>query len=248
MMKKRKNKNSNLRLHLGILTILLILAIIALIAVKLFVVEKVEVEGNELYDSKVIEETVLSDAYSWNSLYVLGKYRFFQKSGQVPFIDTLEISLKNPHTLHVKVYEKGMMGYVYIEELEQNAYFDKDGFVVELSSDIIEGVPKITGVTCEEVELLKKLPIDGNLLKNMLVLTQKLKGENLIPDSIAYGQKESPVLYYNQVRIQLGDISNLTQKVNRIVKIYPSIKNESGILHLEKWTEETPNIVFDKDK
>ena len=99
---------------------------------------------------------VLNDEYSWNSLYVDLKYRFVD-IGEVPFVDTMEVSLDNPHTVHIKVYEKGMLGYLYINSIGQNAYFDKDGFVVETSTEVIDGVPKITGISCEEVVLYEKL-------------------------------------------------------------------------------------------
>ena len=126
--KKRKKKNI-LSIILGVL---IILALAAVIVVSVFKVKKVEVEGNQLYDSKVIEKAVLNDDYSWNSLYVFVKYKFVATK-KIPFIDTMEISLKNPQTLHIKVYEKGIMGYLYIPSINENAYFDKDGFVVELS-------------------------------------------------------------------------------------------------------------------
>ena len=60
--------------------------------------------------------------------------------------------------MHVLVYEKGILGCFYIDAIGQYAYFDKDGFVVETSSDEIEDVPKITGVTCDGV--FTKLPLD----------------------------------------------------------------------------------------
>mgnify|MGYP000255413098 CR=1 FL=1 len=41
----------------------------------------------------------------------------------------MSISLDSPHTLHISVYEKGMLGYIYIPGINENAYFDKDGFV-----------------------------------------------------------------------------------------------------------------------
>ena len=56
----------------------------------------------------------------------------------------MEIELKDPRTLNIKVYEKGMLGYLYIPAISENAYFDKDGFVVETSSDVISNVPKVT--------------------------------------------------------------------------------------------------------
>ena len=40
----------------------------------------------------------------------------------------------------------------------------------------------------------------------------------------------------------------LTQKVIRLKEILPSVEGLSGILHLENWTEETTDIVFDKEE
>ena len=42
--------------------------------------------------------------------YGLGyKMEFDVNTSEVPFVDTMEISLKDPQTLHIKVYEKGIM-------------------------------------------------------------------------------------------------------------------------------------------
>ena len=83
---------------------------------------------------------MLNDKYSWNSMYVYLKYKV-KDTKKIPFIDTMSISLDSPHTLHISVYEKGMLGYIYIPGINENAYFDKDGFVVETSSDTVPGVP-----------------------------------------------------------------------------------------------------------
>ena len=225
--------------------VLSVILILVLVAINAFRVKKVVVEGNELYDQNVIEKAVLNDQYSWNSLYVFFKYKFVDTE-QIPFIDTMEISLKDPQTLHIMVYEKGMMGYIYISGISENAYFDKDGFVVETSSDEIENVPLIKGIECNEVVLYEKLPIKEEQLKKILLLTQALKRSELVPKSITYGGPNEPVISYGKVQVTIGDISLLTQKVERIAAIMPSLKGKKGMLHLENWTEESTNIVFEK--
>ena len=225
--------------------VLSVILILVLVAINAFRVKKVVVEGNELYDQSVIEKAVLNDQYSWNSLYVFFKYKFVDTE-QIPFIDTMEISLKDPQTLYIMVYEKGMMGYIYIPGISENAYFDKDGFVVETSSDEIENVPLIKGIECNEVVLYEKLPIKEEQLKKILLLTQALKRSDLVPKSITYGGANEPVLSYGKIQVTVGDISLLTQKVERIAAIMPSLKGKKGMLHLENWTEESTNIVFDK--
>ena len=240
--KKKKRKNF-LQVILGIL---IVLALAVLIIFTVFKVKNVEVEGNKLYDAKVIEKAVLNDEYSWNSLYVDLKYRFVD-IGEVPFVDTMEVSLDNPHTVHIKVYEKGMLGYLYINSIGQNAYFDKDGFVVETSTEVIDGVPKITGISCEEVVLYEKLQLENSdILRDLLNLTQTLKKYNLLPDEIQYDSNMEPVLYYGTIQVKIGSEDNLSQKVVRLSIILPQLDGLSGTLHLETWTPETTDIIWDR--
>ncbi len=242
---RRRKKRRKIGLYILLILILLIAAGV-FIVMNVFTVENVVVEGNELYSSTQIENMVLNDEYSWNSLYVDLKYRFVD-IGEVPFVDTMEVSLDNPHTVHIKVYEKGMLGYLYINSIGQNAYFDKDGFVVETSTEVIDGVPKITGISCEEVVLYEKLQLENSdILRDLLNLTQTLKKYNLLPDEIQYDSNMEPVLYYGTIQMKIGSEDNLSQKVVRLSIILPQLDGLSGTLHLETWTPETTDIIWDR--
>ena len=242
---RRRKKRRKIGLYILLILILLIAAGV-FIVMNVFTVENVVVEGNELYSSTQIENMVLNDEYSWNSLYVDLKYKFVD-IGEVPFVDTMEVSLDNPHTVHIKVYEKGMLGYLYINSIGQNAYFDKDGFVVETSTEVIDGVPKITGISCEEVVLYEKLQLENSdILRDLLNLTQTLKKYNLLPDEIQYDSNMEPVLYYGTIQVKIGSEDNLSQKVVRLSIILPQLDGLSGTLHLETWTPETTDIIWDR--
>ncbi|MFW5554092.1 MAG: cell division protein FtsQ/DivIB [Roseburia inulinivorans] len=247
MIKEERRRKKRRKIGLYILLILILLiAVGVFIVMNVFTVENVVVEGNELYSSTQIENMVLNDEYSWNSLYVDLKYRFMD-IGEVPFVDTMEVSLDNPHTVHIKVYEKGMLGYLYINSIGQNAYFDKDGFVVETSTEVIDGVPKITGISCEEVVLYEKLQLENSdILRDLLNLTQTLKKYNLLPDEIQYDSNMEPVLYYGTIQVKIGSEDNLSQKVVRLSIILPQLDGLSGTLHLETWTPETTDIIWDR--
>ena len=242
---RRRKKRRKIGLYILLILILLIAAGV-FIVMNVFTVENVVVEGNELYSSTQIENMVLNDEYSWNSLYVDLKYRFVD-IGEVPFVDTMEVSLDNPHTVHLKVDDKGMLGYLYINSIGQNAYFDKDGFVVETSTEVIDGVPKITGISCEEVVLYEKLQLENSdILRDLLNLTQTLKKYNLLPDEIQYDSNMEPVLYYGTIQVKIGSEDNLSQKVVRLSIILPQLDGLSGTLHLETWTPETTDIIWDR--
>lgn len=259
MIKEKRRKQRLLKKILIALLVFMILTVIAVfVVINVFVVKNVKVEGNKLYDEQLITDTVLNDEYSWNSLYVLLKYTFVDTK-DVPFIDAMEVKLLNPQTLKIKVYEKGMLGYIYIPTIGENAYFDKDGFVVEISTRIIENVPRIEGISCDEVVLYEKLPINNQKLREMLTLTlalqraefkpelaQALERENLTPDIIHFGLEQSPVVSYEKTEVWLGSIELLTEKVKHLLGIYPSINGMSGVLHLENWDEQSGIPKFEK--
>ena len=229
--KRRKKKRRMLALKI-VLGVLVTLVLAFLVVFYVFRVEDVEVKGNVLYDKPTIESVVLNDEYSWNSLYVFLKYKLVDTK-DVPFIDTMEVSLKSPTTLQIQVYEKGMVGYLYLPSLGQNVYFDKDGIVVEISDRVIPEVPFISGITFQEVELYKKLPMESNELRSLLSLTQALKKYGILPTEISYGVENAPGLIYGGVTVLMGDLTLQTPKLERVVQILPSLAEQSGNHHME---------------
>ncbi|MCD7980856.1 MAG: cell division protein FtsQ/DivIB, partial [Clostridiales bacterium] len=215
---------------------------------KVFVVFVLDVVGNEIYTDEQIESWALDDDYSWNSLYVVLKNRF-QKQEEIPFVDTIDISLKSPSKLQITVTEKGVLGYVYISSLGQNAYFDQDGFVVEISSDVIEGTMKISGLEVESAELYEKLELDdSSILKTLLSLTQLLKKYDRVPEVI-YIQDGEILLSYGSVQVNLGTGSSLNEKILRMDQVLSQLdEDQSGTLHLDTWSTTSTDIYFKKDE
>lgn len=250
MIREERKKQKKRKIKLCIfLVVTLLLALAAFIVLEVFTVEKVVVEGNEWYSAKQIEDMVLNDEYSWNSLYVALKYQLTD-IGEVPFVDDMEISLTDPHTLHIEVYEKGILGYFYIPILGQNAYFDKDGFVIETSANVISDVPKVTGISCNEVVLYEKLPLeDESVLRYLLNLTQTLKKYELNPDEVCF-DTDGVIIYYGDIRVIIGEEENLSQKIIRLSSVLKKMSElglSSGTLHLENWTEENKDIIFERE-
>lgn len=244
MRKKRRRK----KLWRVILTAFLVAAFVAALGAvliwKVFVVKDVSVKGNEIYTDKQIEDWVLDKEYSWNSLYVYFENKL-NKTEEIPFVESLQIRLKSPQKLEINVVEKGILGYLYVPSLGKNAYFDKDGFVVELSSEIIDGVNKISGLSVKSAELYKKLSISDNnkLLRTLLSVTQLLKKYDCVPE-IIYIQDGNVWLIYGQIQVNLGGGTNLNEKILRMDQILPQLDGMSGTLHVETWSETNTDIYF----
>lgn len=245
--KRRKKKRRKIRFAV-FLVFLLTAGLSALIIWQVYRVGEVKVEGNEHYSKEQIEKFVLDDKYSWNSLYVYLKYRFMEME-QIPFVDTMEVSLENPKTLKIFVYEKEIIGYLYIASIDQNVFFDKDGFVVETSKEMIEGIPRVDGLNCDQVVLYEKLPIeDKDILRSLLAASQSLKKNGIVPYEIQFGENGDLSLTYGNIKVLLGGGDKLTNKILRLSYILPQIEGKKGVLHVENWTENTTDIIFDQEK
>ena len=243
--RKKRRRKKRRKVFFGVL---LLIGLSALIVWKVFVVKDIIVEGNEHYSDKQIEQIIGEDENSWNSLYVLLKYRFLDVE-EVPFVDSIEVSLQNPRTLKVHVYEKGVLGYIFISAIGQNAYFDSDGFVVETSTEKIENIPQVEGIECDKVVLYEKLPIeDENVLKRLLAATKEIKKNEVVPEKIYFDEHKDISLRYGGIQVVLGDSQNLTQKILRLPYILPQLSGKTGTLHVENWSENTKDIIFQEDK
>lgn len=227
------------------LSILLTFAVTAFLVIKLCRVEEVVVTGNEMYDDESIRQWVLNDKYSWSTPYVYLKYRFFETE-PVPFIDTMDVELTGPKSLAVTVYEKGLIGYIVDDATGQNVYFDKDGFVIEISQNQIEGVPQITGLSPGNAVVYEKLDLTEKTLRTLLTLTQNLEKYGLSADSIHYDGTGNMLVTFGPVAVNLGGEENLTEKLMRLPKILPQIEGMSGVLHLETWSEDTTDVTFER--
>lgn len=247
MSRRRKKRKNRRGLRVVLPTVILIFALGAVMVWKVFVVRDVEVVGNEIYSADQIENWALDDKYSWNSLYVVLKNKF-RKQEEIPFVDSMEISLKSPSKIQIRVIEKGVLGYIYIPSLGKNAYFDKDGFVVELSGEVIPGTIKITGLDVKTAVLYEKLDLeDSRILRTLLNLTQLLKKYQRIPETI-YVQNGKVLLSYGAIQVDVGSGSSLNEKILRMDQILPKLEGQTGTLHLDTWSESDTDIYFKKNQ
>lgn len=243
--KKRKKRARKKKALVFVLVFFLLAAILVLVGITGFKLKKVQVSGNELYSDQQIKDSVLNDEYSWNTLYVFFKYKLFHMK-EIPFIDEMEIELLSPSTIRINVYEKAIIGY--IEANDQNVYFDKDGFVVEISKRQIERVPKVDGIECREVVVYEKLSLDDEkTLSMLLTFSRQLLKYELVPQMIAFREDRSLSVDFGNIRAEIGDSDFLIEKVMRLDALMPQLKGKKGTLHLENWTPLTTDIVFEPD-
>ena len=66
---------------------------------------------------------------------------------------------RSPSDVEVIVYEKSVVGYV--SYMNSRMYFDKDGIIVESTSETLPGVPKIAGLSFGHIVLHQRFQRDS---------------------------------------------------------------------------------------
>lgn len=221
------------------------LLLAGLLVVTLFQIRDVDVTGNSHYTKEEILDRVIADKYSSNSLYLVFKYKYLDTE-EIPFVDKIEVSLQGPGKVKIRVYEKSIVGYVTY--MGANLYFDKDGIVVESSSEVKEGIPCISGLRFDSLALYQKLSVENDsVFERILNITQLVKKYELLPDKIEFGSDMELTLYFDQVRVALGNSGSLEVKVGRLHDLFPDLEGRSGIFHMENYTEDSKFISFEQD-
>lgn len=238
--KPGKRKKKSHRLY-ALVVLLLGIAIIALGVLILFYVQKIEISGNEYCTDQEIVDTVQSDKYSINTLYILGKYALGYGE-QLPCLESMEVGLKAPWVLKVTVKEKPIVGYV--RNGEDYAYFDKAGLVVSESSSLIEGLPCIEGIEVKDIKLYKQLRSDDTrIFEEILETSKEVVKYQLSTDRIVC-KDDKIYLYIGKVCVSLGkNVSS--EQIAQIAPIMEKLGDQEGTLHLENYSETTETITFD---
>ena len=237
-------KKINLKwIIIGIATLAVIFSV--LLAAGIFRVDEVEVVGNSYYTEEEITNLVMGEHK--NSLYLVFLYDYLGGK-EIPFVDSVEVSLVSSNHIKIRVYEKTIIGYV--EYMGSNLYFDKDGTVVESSEEVLEGVPCIKGLKFDTLALYQPLNVKNkDIFDILLSVTQMMKKYELEPDAITLKKEGTEiVLTFANVRINLGTGENMDVKAARIQSLLPDLEDKSGVLHMEEYTNESTNISFIKDK
>ena len=119
----KKNEKNNAKKNISVATfekkvrlLLIACVVLVLLIAGIFVYEKytirtVYVEGNTHYTDEEIKDMVIDGKLSNNSIYLSILYRN-KEIKDVPFIETMDVSILSPDTIQINVFEKALAGYV----------------------------------------------------------------------------------------------------------------------------------------
>lgn len=236
-----------LKIILALIVILLVLSVAALVAVRYiknnYTVKNIIVEGNVHYTSDEIIKFVTEGDFGNNSLYLSRKYKN-REIKDIPFIETINVTIESKDSIHIYVYEKALAGFM--EYLGRYVYFDKDGVVVEVSSVITKGVPEVVGLKFDYVVLYEKLPAKNeSVFTRVLNLTKLMTKYKVMAQKVYFKDNGETVLYEDNIIINLGTDDNLDVKIMNLPPILENLVGKSGVLKMENYNENTKRVSFE---
>lgn len=207
-----------------------------------FKIETIQVTGNVHYTEEEIIQLVVGEGYGQNTLLLYLKNKL-QPMEPIPFVEKIDVEYISNHVITITVYEKALAGCV--EFMNEYMYFDKDGVVLESSSQKMPDIPCITGIHFDTMIMYEPLPIeDKDFFFTVLTLTQLLQKYNLPVDDIRFTSQNEIILYYQDIKILLGDGSNVEEQISELGNILQSIEGKSGTLYMKDYTIEKGDVVF----
>lgn len=235
----RRNRRKRRIIRLGVLAVL-VLAVLAVLL--LFRVRKVNVYGSERHSAGEISSGLMHNMLTKNTLYLQWEYRNGEVPDTLPFLSALKVTMKSPFEIDVEVTEKELAGYV---DKGSYAYFDEDGVVQEITGEVYDGLPVVTGADIGEPVLYQKLPTASSAqLRTILSVTQLLRYQGLSAQEIRFGENGEITVYVNRVEAMLGQDEYLEEKIANLRAILERTGNEAGTLHMESFTGKNEAATF----
>lgn len=274
--RKVKKKNPNLRLvknndiergkHKGgrneklrfgkskrviILSAVLFLVLAALVLgygyiVNNYTVTTIYVEGNVHYTNEEIIDMVMDGRFGDNSLFLAMKYKD-KGVEDIPFIQSMDVTIESKDTIRITVYEKALAGYV--SYLGQYVYFDKDGIVVEISTEKTAGIPQVTGLQFDHVILHDSLPVEKpEVFSEVLNITQQLDKYSMSADRIYFDSNYQITLVFGDAKVALGNDDYIDEKIMKLQYILPGMAGKKGTLDMREYSEDTKSYSFNVEQ
>ena len=231
-LKSRKRKENSINI-----TIMLLFTIILLFFVVR--IRKINIIGNTKYNNEQIIEMILDGKNNEFSTLLFIKNTFI-KHKHINFIDKYEIEWINPFDINIIIYEKPIVGY--IRYMSTNFYFDKDGYITEISNEMKNKVPEFKGMFFENLSINTQISIsDKNILNSMLNITENISHYNLDVYLVEYNTINDIKAYIAGIEVLLGNNENMEIKFSTLNDIYPQISELNGTLDLSNARENMLN-------
>ena len=246
---KNKQMNSDkvlVRLCKKVILILLVIGIPFIYFIVTFQIEEVEVVGTNRYTTEQMKEIIFKTKPDNYSLYLYLKYRFLEQP-KLPFVEKIDIDMVNSHSVKIYVYEKMVAGC--IEFMGDYLYFDKDGIVVESTSEKFGNVPVIKGLQYKQIVLNEKLSVEKEEVFDVIInLMQLIHKYELAVDSISFNHNYEVTFQCGEVTVLLGKKSSYDEPLAELRNILKEAEGMKITLNMKDYEYGVDSIIAKEKK
>ncbi len=218
MSKKLRRKNNSVLRRLGghLLKLMFFLILPVAVFVYVFQLKNITVTGSSRYNQEQIIERLKSSQVDNNALVFYLKYKYFMEV-RIPFVEKMSFEMADKNSINIRVYDKRIIGC--IEFMGDYLYFDKDGIIVESTSNKLDDIPLVKGLKYQKIVLNEKLEVQKEELFDVILnLTQQIEKRELDVNTISFNSKY-------EVTLDLGDIKAMLGKRSTYDEILAKLKN-----------------------
>lgn len=239
--RKRINKK-RFSFPIGLLIAFLVVSIVCFSIYVAFRVDVIEYEGNTHYSDEEMSDYLFNGTTPNSLIYFL----FGNTNIEIPFIQKYDVEIKWPNKFYISVYEKPIIGYV--KYMGSYMYFDKDGIVVESSTELIDSVPEVQGLEYSSIVLNKKIEVaDASIFDKILELAQGFDKYDLDVDSIQFDSEGNIYVNIGSVKVAMGNTDDYSERLFELKQLYSKLNGLSGTLYLDEFDGSSDTIIFKKD-
>ena len=247
--KKKRRRRRRTKGFLIILCVLAVLTFVLSIVYTFFQLKQMEVFGNEFTPTEDVIAWIKQDDFSDNTLYVWLKFNN-DRTEQISSVESTEVKLISPNSVVIQIHEKEMAGR--LDYNGQYIYFYENGIASLISSEVLEGVPHITGIELgEDIVLGETLSVENEeVFRQINELSGYIDEHELDPD-LMLCDDSGITLCFGNIKVMLGtdgykektaQISPLLEKLNE------EYKGQAGTFHMENYKAGNTTIRFVPDE
>lgn len=234
--------NRPLRLIGSIMVMILVVLVVGFF-LSTTIINDIKVSGHEHYTRReILDIAELSDKDSVLDV-LLHRKTVVENHGYINRLEVKKVDLK---TVEIHVAEKEVVGYV--EYMGQYICLDREGYIIDYTSDLDEGKPKIQGIELESFTIEEPLDVSKEVIDSIQAIYSSSQAFGVAVEWIDFKLKDGRdiALTVGNLDVRIGDTSKLDMKfelLSEILKELPSHKK--GILYLE---DVENDIIFDEKK
>ncbi|MCD7824906.1 MAG: cell division protein FtsQ/DivIB [Clostridiaceae bacterium] len=221
-----------MRWYKKLLAVLCVFGVIALFIFFGLRIQKVNVEGTEIYTEEEIKQSVFSRKYSDNELF-FAIYSKIYGINKLPFVEDIEVTYDNMNTVTLHVYDKTISGC--IKYMGQYVYFDKDGIVLQSMQEKRDGVPVVTGIQFGTFTIGEAFQVkDDTLFQSIMNLSQQISHHEINVKRI-HVEEETISLYSGNVKVLLERKEQYDDELSALSSVLETTeeKNLSGTIDMQ---------------